>query len=34
VPGVIAYVLAWIIMPEQAALPPAPVMERQQPTVG
>jgi phage shock protein C len=34
VPGVIAYVLAWIIMPEQPALPPAPVMERQQPAVG
>lgn len=35
VPGVVAYVLAWIIMPEQAALPPAPVAEhRQQPVAG
>jgi len=35
VPGVVAYVLAWVIMPEQAALPPAPVVEqRQQPVAG
>jgi len=35
VPGIVAYVLAWIIMPEQAALPPAPVVEqRQQPVAG
>jgi phage shock protein C len=34
VPGVIAYVVAWVIMPEQAALPAASVMERQQPVAG
>jgi len=33
-PGLIAYVLAWIIMPEEPALPPAPVVARQQPVAG
>ena len=33
VPGVIAYVLAWIIMPEQPALPPAPIVEQHQQSV-
>jgi len=29
-PGLIAYVLAWIIIPEERALPPVPVVQQQQ----
>jgi len=33
-PGVLAYILAWIVMPEEPALPPAPVVVPQQPVAG
>lgn len=33
-PGVIAYLLAWIIMPEEPRLLPAPPIEHQQPVAG
>jgi len=33
-PGIIAYVLAWVIMPEEPALPPVPVIQQQQPVAG
>jgi len=33
-PGLIAYVLAWIIIPEVPALPPIPVVQHQQPVAG
>jgi phage shock protein C len=33
-PGVVAYVLAWIIMPEEPALPPVPASQYQQPAAG
>ena len=33
-PGVIAYVLAWIVMPEEPALLPAPAAGQQQPVAG
>jgi len=33
-PGLIAYVLAWIIIPEVPALPPAAAVQYQQPVVG
>ncbi len=33
-PGIIAYVLAWIIMPEEPAAPPAAVVVQQNPIAG
>jgi phage shock protein C len=33
-PGVIVYILAWVIMPEEPALPPVPVAQQQQPVAG
>lgn len=33
-PGVIAYVLAWIIIPEEPAFAPVPAVQYQQPVTG
>ena len=33
-PGVIAYVIAWIVMPEEPVLLPAPAGQQQQPVAG
>ncbi len=33
-PGVVAYVLAWIIIPEEPALPPVPAVANQQTAAG
>ena len=33
-PGLIAYILAWIIIPEEPALPAVPVAQQQQPVAG
>lgn len=33
-PGVFAYILAWIVMPEEPALLPAPVAGQQHPVAG
>jgi phage shock protein C len=33
-PGIIAYALAWIIMPEEPALPTVPVVQHQQSVAG
>ena len=33
-PGLIAYILAWIVMPEEPALRPAPAAGQQQPVAG
>lgn len=33
-PGVIAYALAWIIMPEEPAIPPVAATQQQQPMAG
>ena len=33
-PGFLAYILAWIVMPEKPALPPAPAVVQQQQVAG
>ena len=33
-PGIIAYILAWIIMPEEPRALPSPVVQNQQPVAG
>jgi phage shock protein C len=33
-PGVLAYILAWIVMPQEPALPAAPAVVHQQPVAG
>jgi phage shock protein C len=33
-PGIITYILAWIIIPEEPFLPPVPAVQHQQPVAG